>query len=195
MIKLLLEDPDNVDFSPSNEDCQRVLSNVVSYKHVEIVKYLLDHGFDANGKGVHRDETRPLLAIATEWIKYREQGPDPVVVLLLDRGAAVDMMGDSQRTALWYAARNSNTATNQTLLNHGADPLHEDCDGRTPLHVSTRSHDSTHMRTILRSIEAKKIERDFIDFLPEKRYVPEQQEDKRLKYLTQHRYRMMYPCS
>ena len=196
MIKLLLEDPDNVDFSPSNEDCQRVLSNAVSYKHVEIVKYFLDHGFDANGKGVHRDETRPLLAIATEWIKYREQGPDPVVVLLLDRGAAVDMMGDSQRTALWYAARNSNTATVQILLDHGADPLHGDCEGRTPLHVAARSS-TTRMRTILRSIEAKKIERDFMDFLPRKhrkRYVPEDQEDKCLKYLTQHHYRMMYPC-
>ena len=190
--KLLLEEPH---FRPSDEDCQHALSNAVSYKHVEIVRYFLDHGFDANGKGVHRDGTRPLLALATDWIEYREQGPDPVVMLLLDRGAAVDITDDSQRTALWYAARNSNTATNQTLLNHGADPLHEDCDGRTPLHVSTRSHDSTHMRTILRSIEAKKIERDFIDFLPEKRYVPEQQEDKRLKYLTQHRYRMMYPCS
>lgn len=193
LIKLLLEELDNVDFSPSNEDCQRALSNAASYKNVEIVKYFLDYGFDANGKGVHRDGTRPLLAIATDRTKYREQGPDPVVVLLLDCGAAVDMMDDSQRTALWYAARNSNTATVQTILNHGADPLHEDCEGQTPLHVSARSHDSTHMRTILRSIEAEKIERDFMDFLPEKRYVPEQQEDKRLKYLTQHHYRMVYP--
>lgn len=191
-IKLFLEEPH---FRPSNEDCQRALSNAVSYKHVEIVKYFLDHGFDANGKGVHRDGARPLLALATDWIEYREQDPDPVVMLLLDRGAAVAITDDSQRTALWYAARNSNTATIQALLNHGADPLHEDCDGRTPLHVSARSHDSTHMRTILRSIEAKKIERDFMNFLPEKWYVPEQQEDKRLKYLTQHRYRMMYPCS
>lgn len=140
------------------------------------------------------DENRPLLAVATEWTNYHEPGPDPVVVLLLDRGAAVDIMDDSQRTALWYAVSNSNTATVQTLLDHGSDPLHEDCEGRTPLHVAAKNRNTTQMRTILRSIEAKKIERDFTDFVPKKRYVPEQQEDKRLKYLTQHHYRMMYPC-
>ena len=39
MIKLLLEEPENVDFSPSNEDCQHVLSNAVNYKQVELIKY------------------------------------------------------------------------------------------------------------------------------------------------------------
>lgn len=49
MIKLLLEEPENVDFSPPNEECQYALSNAVGRRGVEIVKYFLDHGFYANG--------------------------------------------------------------------------------------------------------------------------------------------------
>lgn len=193
MIKLFLEETENVDFSPLNEDCQHVLSNAVHDKQVEIVKYFLDHGFDANGRTVRWYKNRPLLAAASQWTKSCESDPDPVVVLLLDRGAAVDIMDDSGRTALWYAVKGSNTATVQTLLDHGSDPFH-DCEGQSPLHVAAKNHNPTQLRSILRSIEAKKIKHDFAGFLPKERYVPEQQEDKHLKYLTQHHYRMMYPC-
>lgn len=75
---------------------------------------LLDHGFDANGRSMRWDENRRLLAVATEWTDHHE--PRREVVLLLDRGAAVDVMDDSPRTALRYAVSNSNTATVQTLL-------------------------------------------------------------------------------
>lgn len=51
-------------------------------------------------------------------------------------------MDDSQRTASWYAAENSNIATTQSLLDHGSNPLHEDCEGRTSLHKGATRYDN-----------------------------------------------------
>lgn len=53
------------------------------------------------------------------------------------------------------------------------------------------------MRTILKQLKRGKVQRDFTDIgttLDGQYEYPKQQEDKRLKYLTQHHYQIMYPC-
>lgn len=194
MIKLLLEASDDVDFSPSNEECQEFLLDAVDSKHVEIVKYFLDHGFDVNARGMFRNKRLPLLSVATLFMKNNGPDADPVVKLLLDRGAVVNATDDFQCTALSYAVRNSCKATVQTLLDYGADPLHKDCKGRTPVHEAARQYFPTHVRALLRFFEAKNIKGDFMDFIPKTHHNTEDQEGRSLKYIKQHHYRMMYPC-
>ena len=56
-----------------------------------------------------------------------------ITQLLIRNGADLNMMDDSGKTALDYAARDANTDLMEILLSAGADPNLEGSDGQTPL--------------------------------------------------------------
>ena len=53
------------------------------------------------------------------------------------------------RTALWWAARNGDTAEVERLVSAGADPNTADIDGETPLHVAARAGHHNIVRVLL----------------------------------------------
>ena len=200
MVKQLLE-AGNVDFRPTNEECQQALSSALSWyrfdthKSLEIIKYFLDHGFDVNCKarrGCYAGVS--LLSIAAS---MPERHQDMTINILLKYGANVHITDDMQRTALWWAVTKWNHNIVQILLDHGADPLQKDKDGRTPLYESMSWYTGAPFKTVLRGIEARGAKFDFNDIMQkaERRGYDEHEENRIVKYLLQHQCRVMYPCT
>lgn len=201
MVKLLLE---KVDFHPANEEYQQALSSAISwgrvgnhvFKSVEIIEYFLDHGFDVNTRakrGAYAGS--PLLTISVSTAAQQ----DVVVSLLLSRGADVHATDESQQTALWWAVNRGDDIAVPILLDHGADPLHENINGRTPLDECVSGYNYTLLRIILRAMEARGVQYDLTDLMHKaeerRRRYHKHEENKLLKYLIQHRCRVMYPCA
>lgn len=77
-------------------------------------------------EGEYEDNVTPLmLAVINESTEITQ--------LLVRNGADLNMMDDSGKTALDYAARDANTDLMEILLLAGADPNLEGSDGQTPL--------------------------------------------------------------
>lgn len=126
-----------------------------------------------------------------------ERHQDMTINVLLRYGANVHITDDMQRTALWWAATKWNHNIIQILLDHGADPLQKDKEGQTPLYESMSWYTGTPFKTILRGIEASGAKFDFTGLMQkaEKRISYEHEENRMVKYLVQHQYRVMYPCT
>jgi truncated hemoglobin YjbI/ankyrin repeat protein len=133
----------------------RALRGAAAQSDVTMVELLLAHGADATRIGVGRwvlhPDLAPLLAAhgaavdsSGAWIgasctgnQGRKDDPD-YVEALLKHGARVDdrrSIGGQGRhaTALHYAAKAGFLRTIAVLLEHGADPVARDAQGRTPL--------------------------------------------------------------
>lgn len=187
-----------------NEECQQALSSALSalswyrsdiHKSVEIIKYFLDHGFDVNCKarrGCYAGA--PLLSIAAS-MPDRRKGI--VIDVLLKYGANVHITDDMQRTALWWAAQNPGHTVVQTLLDHEADPLQKDKEGRTSLDESMSCYKGLLFKTVLRGIEARDAKFDFAGLMQkaERGRYYDHEENRIVKYLVQHHCRVMYPCT
>ncbi|OJJ29780.1 hypothetical protein ASPWEDRAFT_46543 [Aspergillus wentii DTO 134E9] len=191
IIQLLLSR--GVDFRPENVDCHPALVNAVCGLNTDVINLFLDAGFDVNYKatsGFHKD--RPLIIIPA--IKGTDEGR-AVVKLLLDRGAQIDMMDESDRTALSWAAQHRNKTVVEELLARGADPLLKDVNNKTPLHWAAFDGGRVVTRIILKALESRGIRFDRLE-----RLISNLEKDSRfdrdliLKQLRQHRWRMMYPC-
>jgi len=102
------------------------LEAAVAQGRLEVVKALLDAG----AKGAMRKEVPPLLHLAV-W-----GGSVNVAALLLDRGAAVDAIGQHQETALHLAAWKGSQPLVSLLLAHGANVNAGDMQYWTPLHYA-----------------------------------------------------------
>jgi len=91
----------------------------------------INQGASLDISGPHREEeyednvTPLMLAVINESTEITQ--------LLIRNGADLNVMDDSGRTALDYAARDANTDLMEILLSAGADPNLEGSDGQTPL--------------------------------------------------------------
>ncbi len=91
----------------------------------------INRGASLDISGPHREEeyednvTPLMLAVINESTEITQ--------LLIRNGADLNVMDDSGRTALDYAARDANTDLMEILLSAGADPNLEGSDGQTPL--------------------------------------------------------------
>ena len=105
----------------------------VDMDQVPMVQLLLKFKTDPNDS---QTDGRPLL--------FSALSDTNILEALLDAGAKVDARDDAvenQRgTPLEYAARSSDAAAAEILLNHGADPNFRDFNDATPLHYAMRNN-------------------------------------------------------
>jgi hypothetical protein len=68
--------------------------------HVDVARYLIEHGADVNGRAVNG--ATPLMLAA-------RSGQIEIAKLLIDKGADIDARNDSGLTAMVWAAQSGNT--------------------------------------------------------------------------------------
>jgi ankyrin repeat protein len=105
------------------------------------VRAHLDHGSDLNFRD--RDKMAPLHHAVFN-------GHKEIVVLLLEKGAAVNIRGqEGDITPLHLAAVRSNRDMVQLLVENGADVFAEDKYGRKPLHYAKSFNQMLNMDLLL----------------------------------------------
>lgn len=108
--------------------------------HTAIVAFLLDLGASAEGHGV-----APIHAAAAA-------GHVAVLELLVDGGAAVGRVTlDGFESALTIAAHRGHEHVIRWLLGRGADPNHDNREGRTALHVAAEGGHVTIVEMLLKA--------------------------------------------
>lgn len=95
--------------------------------HIEVVRYLLNHGARPNQPGNPQDVSLPLHIAASLSNK-------PMVKLLLSKGARVDVQGGVYRFALTAAAVGGDISIVRLLIDQGADLHARDLEGETAMH-------------------------------------------------------------
>ncbi|KAK1142530.1 hypothetical protein N8T08_007504 [Aspergillus melleus] len=164
-IRPLLE-PNNGGSPPSDQSLRVALGMAASAGHVDIVKYFLDRGFDADSlvPTFPGAEYKTLLAIVAGVEKPRAS---ELTNFLLASGADVEARGGLEgATALRYAVQCSNYDVVKILLNHGANPLarcnHFDrlLGGPTPLHEALYYRLDKLLPMLLRAIEERGLQWD-----------------------------------
>jgi ankyrin repeat protein len=96
---------------------------------VDVLRTLIEHGGDVNGRERQQQQTPLMWAIAA--------GHTDAGRLLLDRGADPRARSTRGDTALLFAARDGNVAAARMLLDAGAEIEEAAADGFTPLLVAT----------------------------------------------------------
>src|SRR5262245_13407209 len=140
-----LADKVNVDARLS-EDGETALHRAASRGHLKAVALLLDRG--AKVDAVDGEGVTPLILAS-----YR--GQTEVVKLLLDRGAAVNARErQNGLSSLSHAVGRGDRELVSALLAHGADPLLESADGRTPLERA-EANGATEIVALLKSAQKK----------------------------------------
>ena len=91
-----------------------------------MVRFLLDHGGDANSLTEVRHESVLHWAVGA--------GEIEIARALLAAGAHVHAIDENRFTPLHWSAFHSDAAMARLLLDHGADPNAEDARRRTPLY-------------------------------------------------------------
>ncbi|KAG8534374.1 uncharacterized protein KY384_001219 [Bacidia gigantensis] len=112
------------------------------YSTPECLRYLLDHGTDPSDRDL--DGHTALQACGTYGKSVEFIRP------LMKSGAQIDAIYEGEialfdgMTALGFACYYAHPETVKILLDHGADVLHQDARGQTPLHIAlNRTIDST----------------------------------------------------
>ncbi|KAH8434886.1 uncharacterized protein LDX57_012517 [Aspergillus melleus] len=194
---------------PSDQSLRAALGMAVYNGHVDIVKYFLDRGFDANllVPVFPGAEYKRLLAIAAGGKTPRA---NEMTSFLLTSGADVEARGGLDgATALKYAVRCPNYDTVKILLNHGANPL-ATCDhydkltgGPTPLHDALYWRWNEMLPILLKAVEEKGLQWDIKSSLNDLKaqnghHLHQYGSDlfvwAVVKQLTQHQCRMTHPC-
>ncbi|KAK1140358.1 hypothetical protein N8T08_010415 [Aspergillus melleus] len=194
MVRALLETNNDQGGSvhPANQECQIALVKAISAGQVEIVKYFLDSGFDANGRvsvgcrgSPHLGRT--LLGVAAGGYHSRVK---EMMELFLAYGADVEATdGQSGETALVHAVKMGNCDAIDILLGHGADPLYRINNSEaseTPLHQALVSQRSNCLRILLKAVEARGLQWDISAALCEVRQYKDRPDpmDRKLLGLT-----------
>ncbi|KAJ7574693.1 Pfs, NACHT and ankyrin domain protein [Mycena floridula] len=125
--ELLSQDPTHAT-SIDTRRCTPLLY-AVEYRHINIVKLLLEKNADPNA--CDKDQNTPLSYAAG-------QGHIDIVKLLLEKQADPNIYLKDQRTLLSYAVRQGHTAIVKLLLENNADPNACNKKQRTPLFYGAR---------------------------------------------------------
>ena len=97
---------------------------------IDVVRWLLDHGADADAKSQMDDLSTPILLAAVNG--YLE-----VVRMLLEHGVDINAASKRGHTSLRQATCFGHVEIVRLLLQHGADTDARDQDHSTPLHVAS----------------------------------------------------------
>ena len=110
--------------------CGTALHSASFAGHLQVVRYLLQHGVDDNVRNTE-SETPLLLA---SWKGHRD-----IVQCLLDHGADLDLRDTQDYSPLMLAAFYGHISVIRLLLEHNADVNSQNKHGQTPLHNTMRS--------------------------------------------------------
>jgi RNA polymerase sigma factor (sigma-70 family) len=110
------------------------MTGAVQFNHRDIVKLLLDHGADPNGRLIQSGSKATEVNMRPSPLRVAAMtGHRDIVKLLLERGAIVDASGQTGRTALHWASLKGHCDIVKLLLDYGADCCVQDELGRTAL--------------------------------------------------------------
>ncbi|CAK1354609.1 Ankyrin-1 [Cercospora beticola] len=125
-LSLLLTHSDEVDFL-SGRDGYSALWCAISASQIDAARLLLKHGARVSLRSASGGGLLPLHQAAVT-------GQNAMCELLLDRGAQVDCLDDSENTPLHYAAAAGSVASVKVLLRAGADIESVQSYGLTAVH-------------------------------------------------------------
>ena len=111
---------------------------------------LLEQGADPNGVG--SGGSAPII------MSEADKGRTEYILALLDHGAKIDATDYSGQTALWEAVKKNDCAMIRLLIEHGANPEHQDKGGRTPLNIAAYG-ERDEARLCLEELTGKKAEK------------------------------------
>ena len=118
------------------------LSRALESGHVEVVRYLIEHGAAIVGRT--RGGQPPLTYV----IQHRQ--PE-LLELFLKNKAPTDLVDFDGLTALHLAAAADDETATRLLLEHGANPKAKDSKGKTPLDMA-RNHGAKKTVSLLKSV-------------------------------------------
>ena len=134
LVLLLLKN--GADVNMRDKDNQTPLHLAIRRNRIRLVGVLLEHGADANAE--NNLVMTALHVLSKSGIGLEGDILD-YVLLLLKYGAEVDKRDKCNRTLLHLAIRRNQFALAGVLLEHGADPIAENDEGQTPLHILSES--------------------------------------------------------
>ena len=123
VVKLLLEA--GVDVNHSDNDSDPALFAAIEVNNTEAAMMMLDYG--ANPNALNRNTNTPLIKLA------REHNNLALFDALVAKGADINKVNESKRTALMYAINSGAFPLAMRLLELGAESLKADAYGVTPI--------------------------------------------------------------
>lgn len=198
MVRALLETNDGISkLRPTDSFYREPLRKAVSSNDIETVRYFLDLNIDPSW-----NHYSPLILAVRPSPEYKKC--DEMVKLILSHGAQLNT--DPHSPLLTSLAKITDDSSRfvliQVMLDNGADPLCEhplDLDDdslhTTPLWESLRYGCQKYTKMLLREIEARGTQWNVDACIRKAKGRPDWElMTNALKYLEQHRCRMMYPC-
>lgn len=125
---------EKVDVNIVNEFKQSLLEEAIAFHQRDIVFDLLNRGINVNIQDYKGLTALHILGFYD----------DPIVAeMVLKRGGRLDLYDKYGNSPLWTAAFNANGhyETVELFLRYGADPLHKNKVGRSPLDIALRRGD------------------------------------------------------
>lgn len=127
--------------SAFNATMTRALFQALDDTDFEHLEAIIEAGADLEARNA--DGLTPLLVAA-------ENRSDDAVAVLIKMGANINAAATtSKKTALHYAAKNSDTDTLKTLLRAKPDINSKDSKGQTPLHYAAIEADDDHVNMLV----------------------------------------------
>lgn len=141
-LKKLLE----LGIDPNDWTAYSPLRDAVVHGDIQMIRLLLNHGANPNSKNERENGSTPLVAAAArgEPIDY-----PPIIKLLLEKGADLDIKDNEGKTALWYAALYGEADCVKTLVENGADRNVMATDGTTAFYVITNPGHIVRLKILL----------------------------------------------
>lgn len=152
LIKFLLSQgakPTGWEYTEDGMYAEPELTTACARGQVEIVRVLLEHGYDVNDSG-HRDapayvsRKSPLLAAASS-------GNPGICRLLLEFGADPTYRDAWGRSALHWAANRADVSTVEVVLQNARNVSETDDEGTTPLHIAAARGKSDVVRLLIKN--------------------------------------------
>lgn len=125
---------EKVDVNIRNEFKQSLLEEAITCHKKDIIFDLINRGINVNLQDYRGDTALHFLG----------EHDDPIVAeMVLKRGGRLDLYDKYANSPLWTAAFNANGhyETVELFLRYGADPLHKNKVGRSPLDIALRRGD------------------------------------------------------
>lgn len=184
----------NVELCPSSLTHQQMLSNFVRSGEIEVVRLFLDKGFDVNTMYCDEQGNMSSLLVTAASCGGADEELEPIIQLLLDRGALADAIDHTRITALTHATEGLRLGVINMLLDRGANPIFGLGEMITPLEMAAREFQSDLLRKFLDVMIARKLKFDnILSLLPSRRDDSVDWMVDTAKALTQYHWRCMYP--
>jgi ankyrin repeat protein len=133
MLDLLLAHATANDLQTKDDNDSTLLHAAAANWHEpSVCQYFLDKGFDCHAKN-RLGKTPLFYAVTAPRIAIDNTNK------LLNAGARIDETDNKGKTPLFYAARHSDSAVLQFLIEHGANVNHADMKGKTPLYNAIKN--------------------------------------------------------